>query len=234
MGTLSEDVEEETVAVGGLEKVDLVAVLKRVSNCVTREGPCYSRVCFADDGGLGLLLVVSAQALPNPYELGFDLKHVKIPHMGPDSRVEEDGGLVPGPESRRDRGVGCERIHCIIAFQQVGLDRQIRREYGAVVCLQCLSPSLIIVGGHDGRGLVNVRRKLFLVFVQGQGLVLSQLRLDGFFPSSLAISLRPGELRAPILQSVVATGGEDMAIESLIVRSGEVDVGRGVRVVVRH
>ena len=101
-----------------------------------------------------------------------------------------------------------------------------------MVCLQAVGTGNVVVGPKGGRDAVNMWREVCVVLRLGEVLVLLDLRLHALLPLCLAEGLHLPHARAAVLLRISPARRDDLLVDGVVVWARQVDVWRGIRVVV--
>ena len=175
---------------------------------------------------------MATQPLADLDQLGLNILDIDDSDLRPNSTIQEDVCLVPGPESRGYSSRCSKRRGFQVSVLYIRLDILIRWQQEVVVCLERVCPCDFIVGTDGGRDLVDVRADALVIPLLGQLLTLNDLRLDCLFPLRLAECLRLLDPRSTILLRVLPTWGDDLLVYSLIVRLYKLNIWCRIRFVV--
>ncbi len=101
-----------------------------------------------------------------------------------------------------------------------------------VVCLQAVGPRNIVVWAKGAREAVDVGCELRVVLGPGEALVLFDLWLHAPVPLHFGESLHLLHARGAVLLRIRPARSDDSLVDSVVVGTREVDVRRGINVVI--
>lgn len=184
-------------------------------------------------GLLGIVTIITPKPLADFQQLRLDVLCVQGAHLGPDSPIQEDKGLVPSPDGGGNRRLSCECGGGGVALLRVGLYKHVAWQNVVVVCLKSIRPGHLVVWRDGRRQLVDMRSESLIVFGLGESLVLDQLWLQILFPFLLTERLGLGDARGSVLGGISPGRRQDFLVDRLIVRFRELDVWSSVCVIIR-
>lgn len=184
-------------------------------------------------GFLSIVTIVTPEPLADFQKLRLDVLRVEGAHLGPDSPIKEDKGLVPGPNGGGNRSLSCKRGGGGVALLRVGLYKHVTWQEVVVVRLKGIRPGHVVVWRDGRRQLVYMRREGLVVFDLGESLVLGQLWLQILFPFLLTERLGLGDAWGSVFGSISPGRRKNFLVNRLVVRSRELDVRSSICVIIR-